>query len=429
MILVPIFILMFVFMFGGLEIFMSMGLASIIYLLVSGNAPLNLVASTMVQGLSSYSLLAIPFFMLVGDLMNASGMTHRVINLTKFFIGSFKGGLAYAAIFVNMLIACISGSAPADCSAVSSVLIPEMEKEKYPKNFAAAVNCSASILGPIIPPSIPMVFLAMLCNISTGRLLIGGVLPGLLLTVALVIVSALYMRKMDIAVHKEKKDIREFWILLRDAVLALIAPLIIVVGVFSGFVTITEVSILASFYVLIVGAFFYRTLTVKVLIETFKKTTLFASSLMALFGVTGIFSWFISVEQVPTLLSAAVAEMHLSPAVFLLLVNILLLIVGMLMDAIPAITIFMPVLMPLAIEVGVDPIHFGVIVVVNLMIGLLTPPVGALLYVECKIAKIDFASLVRAVLPYIGAFILCLMVITYVPVLSTLLPELVMGAS
>ena len=158
MILVPIFILMFVFMFGGLEIFMSMGLASIIYLLVSGNAPLNLVASTMVQGLSSYSLLAIPFFMLVGDLMNASGMTHRVINLTKFFIGSFKGGLAYAAIFVNMLIACISGSAPADCSAVSSVLIPEMEKEKYPKNFAAAVNCSASILGPIIPPAFPWYF-------------------------------------------------------------------------------------------------------------------------------------------------------------------------------------------------------------------------------------------------------------------------------
>lgn len=425
--IIVLFLLMFALMFLGMEIFVSMGVASAVYLLITGNAPLNLISTNFVNGISSYSLLAIPFFMLVGELMNASGMTKKVINLTQFFIGSFKGGLAYAAIFVNMLIACISGSAPADCSAVSSVLIPEMEKEGYPDNFAAAVNCCASVLGPIIPPSIPMVFLAMLCNLSTGKLLIGGLLPGLLLTGALIFVSWFLMRKMELHVTHKEKHFSDFWKLFKDAALALVAPVIIVTGVFSGFVTVTEVAMLASAYVLLVGVLVYHTLTIPVLIDAFKKATAFASSLMALFGVVGIFSWFIAVEEIPDKLFALIAQMNLSPVLFLLGVNILLLLVGMIMDAVPAMTIFMPVLMPIAVEMGIDPIHFGVMVVVNLMMGLITPPVGALLYVECKISGISFIRLAKAVVPFIAAFLICLLVVTYVPQLSTVLPQLLMG--
>ena len=421
------FIVLFLSMFLGLEIFASMGFAGIVYLLISGNAPLNLISSSMVQGLSNYTLLAIPFFMLVGELMNASGMTRKVINLAKFFIGSFKGGLAYAAIFVNMLIACISGSAPADLSAVSSVLIPEMKKEKYPEDFAAAVNCSASILGPIIPPSIPMVVLAVLVNISTGRLFIGGLLPGFLLTLSLFIVAYLQMRKMDIIVTKEKKTFKEFWFLFKDALLALFAPAIILIGVLTGFVTITEVSILAAAYVFIIGVFFYRTINLKTLIEVFKKTTLFASSIMVLFGIVGIFTWFVAVEGVSKSLYNFIIGMNLSPGIFLLGVNVFLLFIGMIMDAIPAMTIFMPVLMPIAIKLGIDPIHFGIVVVVNLMIGLLTPPVGALLYVESKISGVPFGKLSKATMPFVLSFIAVLIIITYMPAITTILPNLIMG--
>lgn len=428
MILLLIFGLLFLFMFLGVEIFTSMGAAGATYLLVSGSAPLSLVASKFVDGLSSYSLLAIPFFMLVGELMNLSGMTKRLINFSQFFIGSFKGGLAYAAVGVNMLVACISGSAPADCTAVSSVLIPEMRKEKYPDSFSAAINCCSSVLGPIIPPSIPLVFLAMLCNISTGKLLIAGVVPGLLMTLSLILICRRQLRGINHSIVRVKRSWKEFWKLFRGAFFALTTPAVIIFGVFSGGITITEVAMFTSFYVLFIGAVIYKSINLKIFWEAIKKTVISSSALMALFGVGGMFSWFLSVEQVPELISGAVASLRLSPWAFLLIVNIFLLLIGMIMDAIPAITIFMPVLTPIAIGLGISPIHFGVIAVMNLMIGLLTPPVGALLYVESKVSGVSFNSLVKGVAPYIAAFLICLLLVTYIEPLTTWLPNLVMGA-
>ncbi len=428
MILLLIFGLLFVFLFFGVEIFASMGISGVTYLLISDNAPLNLVASKFVDGISSYSLLAIPFFMLVGELMNLSGMTKRLIVFSQFFIGKFKGGLAYAAVFVNMLVACISGSAPADCSAVSSVLIPEMRKEGYPEDFSAAINCCSSVLGPIIPPSIPLVFLAMLCNVSTGRILMGGIVPGVLMTLALLAVCRYKLKRVDHTITRVEQSWSEFWRLFKGAGLALLAPVIIIVGVFSGFVTITEVAMLAAFYVLIIGVVFYKTINLKVFWEAMKKTVSSSAALMALFGAGGLFSWFLAVEQVPKLISNVVAAMNLTPVVFLLIVNLFLLLIGMIMDAIPAITIFMPVLMPIATGLGIDPVHFGVVVVMNLMIGLLTPPVGALLYVESKISGVSFDRLTKQCIPYIGAFLVCLLAVTFWEPLSTWLPNLLMEA-
>lgn len=428
MILLLVFALLFVGIFVGVEIFASMGMSGVIYLLVSGNAPLNLVASKFVDGISSYSLLAIPFFMLVGELMNLSGMTKRVINLSQFFIGAFKGGLAYAAIFVNMLVACISGSAPADCTAVSSVLVPEMKKEGYPEDFAASINCISSVLGPIIPPSIPLVFLAMLCNLSTGRMLMGGIMPGLMMTASLLILTAIKVRKIDHNITKTEKSWAAFWQVFKPAAAALLAPVIIVVGVFSGMVTITEVAILAAFYVLVIGVFVYRTISLKILWEALKKTVVVSASLMALFGVGGMFSWFLAVEKVPQVLSNLFLSWNLSPSLYLLIVTVFLLLIGMIMDGIPAITIFMPVLMPIAVKLGIDPIHFGVICVVNLMMGLCTPPVGALLYVESKISGVSFNKIVKGILPYLIGYLVCLFVCTFVPQLVLWLPNVLMGA-
>lgn len=428
MMILVLFVLMFFFMFVGVPIFAAMSIASVIYLLLSGNAPLNLVSTSMVQGLSGFSLLAIPFFMLVGELMNISGMTNRVIRLTEFFVGKVKGGLAYAAIFVNLLLAAITGSAPANCSAISTSLIPEMNKRGYPLGFSAAVNASASVLGPIIPPSIPMVFLAMITNLSTGRMLLGGILPGLLLATALVIITKVKLNKIDLEPDDtSKKSFSEFKSVFRDSVFALIAPLIIVVGVITGFVTVTEVAVLSCAYILIIGVFFYKTINIKNLIGAFKKAASSASVLMMLFGVVGIFSWFVAVEQIPAMLLDIIQNLNLSATAFMFLTMILLLIVGMIMDAIPAITILMPVLMPVATQLGIDPIHFGVVVVVNLMVGLLTPPVGALLYLECKIADVPFNILAKEVMPYVIAFIVVIFVVAYVPPLATAIPNLLLG--
>lgn len=419
-----LFGVMFLLMFIGLDIFISMGIASVTYLLASGNAPLTLIANSMINGISSTSLLAIPFFILVGELMNRSGMTLRVVNFARFFIGKFKGGLSYSCVIVNIICAGVSGSAPADCSAVSSVMLPAMNEEKYPADFSAAVNASAAVIGPIIPPSIPMIFIAMITNLSVGRLFLGGLIPGLIMGIAMMVICYFRVRKMDLREYHGKKTWGGFWKVLKESYLSLIAPIIILVGVLTGLVTVTEVSILATAYVLIIGVFVYKTIKFKDLLGIFKKTAGFSSTIMALFSIVGIFSWFIAVEEIGKTLGAFVTSMNLSPFVFLLLINLLFVIVGCVMDAIPAMLIFVPVLLPIAINLGIDPIHFGVVVVANLMIGLLTPPVGALLFLEAKLARVSFNKLTRAVSPFIVALYVVLILMTYVPAIVTYLPNL-----
>ena len=256
-----IFVSMFLLMFMGMDIFVSMGLAATLYLLVTGNAPLTLIPQSMINGISGFSLLAIPFFMLTGDFMNVSGMTLRLVNFAKFFIGRIRGCLAYTCVLVNVVAAGVSGSGPADCSMVSSVMLPAMKKDNYPDDFSAAVNASAAVVGPIIPPSIPMVFIAMLTNLSVGKLLFGGVIPGILMGIAMVCICFIQTRKMDL--HEEEQPNptwKGFWAVLKESWLSLLAPIIIIVGVLSGLVTITEVAILAAGYVLFVGAVVYKTI-------------------------------------------------------------------------------------------------------------------------------------------------------------------------
>ena len=420
-----IFVSMFLLMFLGTNIFVSMGISAVLYLLVTGNAPLTLIPQSMINGISGFSLLAIPFFMLTGDLMNASGMTLRLVNFAKFFIGRVRGCLAYTCVFVNVVAAGVSGSGPADCSMVSSVMLPAMKKDNYPDEFAAAVNASAAVVGPIIPPSIPMVFISMLTNLSVGKLLFGGFLPGLLMGIAMLLICFFKTRKMDL--HEEDQPNptwKGFWSVLKESWLSVLAPIIIIAGVLTGLVTITEVAILAAGYVLFVGTVVYKTIGPKDIIKAFKGAALFSSSIMALFSIVGIFSWLIAVEEVGKTLAALVLSWDLHPWMFLLVINIWFLLMGMIMDAIPAMTIFVPVLLPIAESLGIDPVHFGVVVVVNLMIGLLTPPVGGLLFVESKISGVPFGTLSKNCTPFLISLLVILVLITYIPWLVTFIPNL-----
>jgi tripartite ATP-independent transporter DctM subunit len=419
-----LFALLFILMFLGVEIFLSMGIAAAVYLLVTGNAPLTLITTSMINGITNTSLLAIPFFILAGELMNVSGMTLRLVKFARFFIGKWKGGLSYTCVIVNIITAGVSGSAPADCSAVSSVLLPVMKKEKYPEDFSAAINASAATIGPIIPPSIPMVFIGLLTNLSIGRLFLGGVIPGLLMGGGLMLVCYWKVKKMNLRIYEQERSFKIFLEILMDSFLALIAPLIIILGVITGLVTITEVAILATAYVLIIGVFVYKTIAIKDILNIFKNSILFSSSIMALFSVAFIFSWFIAVEGLGKQLGAYVLSMNMSPLMFLIFINFLWIFLGTIVDAIVSMIIFVPVLLPIVIALGIDPYFFSVLTVVNLMIGLLTPPVGGLLYLEAKIANVPVDRLMKELVPFILVLFAVVALMIFVPPIVTFIPNL-----
>lgn len=419
-----LFAVLFTLMFLGVEIFLSMGIAAAVYLLVTGNAPLTLIATSMVNGITNTSLLAIPFFILAGELMNISGMTLRIVGFSRFFIGKWKGGLSYTCVVVNIIAAGVSGSAPADCSAVSSVMLPVMKKEGYPEEFSAAINASAATIGPIIPPSIPMVFIGLLTNLSIGRLFLGGVIPGLLMGGGLMLVCYLKVKKMKLEIYEQEQSFKIFWKVFKDSFLALSAPLIIIVGVITGLVTITEVAMLATAYVLILGVFVYKTIAIKDIMKIFRNSVLFSSSIMALFSIAFIFSWFIAVEGIGKQLGVYIISMNMSPLMFLIFVALLFILLGMIIDAIPAMLIFVPVLLPISTTLGIDPIHISVVIVTNLMIGLLTPPVGGLLYLESKIANVPVDKLIKELVPFILVLFAVVALMTFFPPIVTFIPNL-----
>lgn len=420
-----LFVLMFLLCALGFEIWAAMGLSAILYLLIRGDVPLSVIAMSMVSGVDIIALVAIPFFMLAGELMNESGITERLVRFSQYLVGRVPGGLAYVTVVVNMIMAGVSGSAVADASAVSSVLLPAMARDGYDRRFAAAINAAAATIGPIIPPSIPMVFIAVISDLSIGRLFLGGVVPGLIMGVFLAVTVYLQSLRHPLPITPVVGGLAEFLRLLGYAFLALLAPLIIIAGVVFGVVTIVEVAFLAVFYVLCVGLLAYRTIHLRALPRIFARAAATSVTIMAIFAGVGAFSWIIANEHLGPQVARAIQGLGLGQAGFLLAVNIFFLFLGSIMDAVPAMLIFFPVLLPVAKGLGIDPIHFGVVVVLNLVIGLLTPPVGALLFLQAKIADIPFEVLVRAVGPYLVALLVVLGLITYIPPLVTFIPDLV----
>ena len=423
--------LLFVFLFAlialGIEVWAAMGISAVLYMLVRGDIVLDLVAATMVSGVDHFSLLAIPLFMLVGEVMNASGITRILAEFVHYLVGRLRGGLAYVCVLVNMIMAGVSGSAVADATAVSSVMLPMMDKKGYPRPFAAAINAAAAVAGPVIPPSIPMIFIGVISGISIGQLFLGGLVPGLLMGLVLCLYVLAVARRRGLPLEEVERSWRGFLALLRGAALALVAPVVIIVGVVAGVVTVTEVAVLAAAYVLFIAIVVYRTLPLREVPAVFARAAVFSTVIMLIFASVGIYSYVVVLEGLGPRLAELFLAWNFDKYMFLMAANIFFLLMGMIIDAVPVMLIFFPVLLPISTELGIDPVHFGVVVVINLVIGLLTPPIGALLFLEAKLADISFGALNRAVWPLTLALLGVLLLATYIPAIVTFVPDLVFG--
>lgn len=413
------------FLFLGIPIAFVLGLTSFVALLYSGNIPLLLMPKEMFSGTDSFPLLAVPFFMLAGNLMNAGGITKRLINFCNILLGYVRGGLALVNIVASMFFAGITGAAVADTSALGSILIPAMVKEKYGKDFSAAVTAASSTVGPIIPPSIPMVILGTVGELSVGALFLAGVVPGILMGLSFLVVAYVISVKRDYPQEK-MKSIKEFFFGLKDALLALLMPAIIMGGILGGIFTPTEAAVVAVFYAFTVSFVVYREIRWKDLPKVLIDSVVTTSIIMFVIANSAIFGWILANQQVPQ----AVAQIFLSISnnkwVILFLLNIFLLFVGTFMETTASLIILTPILFPLAVKVGVDPIHFGLVMVLNLVIGLITPPLGVCLFIACSIAKITLEQIVRAILPFLIAAIAILFIVTYIPQLSLWIPQMFM---
>jgi len=411
----------------GLPIFLSMGVSSFIFIMVNYRTiSLLAIPENMVARLDSYGFLAIPFFFLAGDLMNTGGITKRLVSFSDTLVGHIRGGLSHVAIVANMIMAGVSGSAAADAAATGSVLIPAMKKDGYSSEYSAAVLAAAGTIGPIIPPSIPMVILGILVNVSIGRLFIGGAIPGIIMGIYLIIAGYLISRKRHYPT-KRRATLRQVIRTFLNTSFALAMPLIIILGILLGVVTPTEAGVLAVFYALLVGLFVYRELRWKDLPRIFRESVKSSSYIMIILGTSGVFSFLIAYIRAGDIIVDFFGSISMNKWVILAILNLFFLIWGCVLDPNTGLVVVVPMLMPLIEKVGIDPVHFGVVVILNLMIGLITPPVCFLTYLTTKIAGASFDKVVKEQWPFFWALLLALLTATFFPQVVLWLPNLLMG--
>ncbi len=404
----------------------ALGGCALAYAIVSGNMPITTLIQTTFGGLATFSLLAIPMFVLAGNLMNQGGITLDLVNFARLLMGHIRGGLGHATILACAIFAAISGSAVATAIAIGVVMIPAMKRAGYEENVAAALTGSAACLGPIIPPSIPFIIYGVTANVSIGALFLGGVFPGIGLALALMLYAYFVATKGNYP-RDPRTPLREIFIAGYKASPALFMPVLIMGGILSGIFTPTEASGVTVVYAALVGAFFYRRLNFKNLPKVLLKSGLESGMVMMLIAMSEPFAWIIAVDQIPQLLIEWISAMTTSPWFFLLLVNVFLLLLGIPMETAPALVIVTPVLAPIAATLGIDPVHMGLVVCLNLVLGLITPPVGAVLFAVCGTGKISLHHLGRAVWPPFSLCLVVLALVTYVPWLSTFLPKAILG--
>ncbi|MDQ7249398.1 TRAP transporter large permease [Dongia sedimenti] len=400
----------------------AVGVAAFFGLMLTGlgNAPIS--AQRMFSGMNSYGLLALPLFILAGNILVAGGVINRLVEFADRIVGRIRGGLAHANVFANLMMAGVSGSATADTAALGSVMTPMMTARGYSKDFAAALTISGAIMAPIIPPSLIMVIYAIPTKLSIGAMFFAGVLPGAL-------IAALLMAYIAYACRKHPKTPSEpgrksLGRAIVEAIPVLVAPVIIVGGVRGGVFTATEAAAILVVYALFLTQIFYRSVSAKKLFAVFRESVLTTSTVMIVVATSTMFAWFLALEDIPTAAQVLFSSITDNPFIFLLIVNVFLLVVGALVDTVPAILIFVPILQPTAVAFGIDPIHFSIIVIVNLMIGLNTPPVGTNLFVISTVTGRPVSAITRALLPFYGVKLVALALITYIPSISLWLPKL-----
>ncbi|HWT81324.1 MAG TPA: TRAP transporter large permease [Candidatus Methylomirabilis sp.] len=400
--------------------------SALVIILFRPDVPLAVVNARLLQGTDSFPLLAVPFFLLAGDLMSTGGITRRLVNLAMALVGHITGGMSHVVVVTNMVMAGMSGSALADTVATGSVLIPSMKQVGYPARYSAAIVAAAGTIGPIIPPSVPFVILGLVANISVARLFLGGALPGTIMGLALIATGYALARRRG---YRREAGM-SLWQFLRvawEALPALGMPLIVFGGILGAVFTPTEASAVAAVYALLVGLFIYRELHLRALPAIFLQAVRVTASITFIIATASLFSWLLTIYQVGPQLTQAIARLSTDPLVFLLVVNVFFLIVGCFMETLSALVLFVPVLMPTVRALHVDPVHFGVMVTLNLMIGLLTPPFGMSMFVTSRLAGVSLAEFVQEALPFIATLIVVLLLITLVPSIVLWIPNAFMG--
>jgi len=411
----------FICMVPGVPIAFCLGITAAVSL-ISLDMPLRVVAQRIFTGMDSFPLMAVPFFVLAGDLMNYGGTTIRLVRFSNALVGWIRGGLAHTNIVASMFLAGISGSAVADASAIGGILIPGMTKEGYDVEFSAAVTASASTMGPIIPPSILMVIYGVTTGVSIGALFAAGFIPGVLIGFSLMAVAYFIARKRNYP-KLPMMSLSGFFIALKKAVFALVAPVIILGGILLGVFTPTEAAAVAVAYAFFVGVFVFRELRLANIPGILVQSGITTSVLLLVIGTANVLAWVLSAEQIPQKIAEAMLGISNDPYVILLLINLFLLVVGMFMESGAAIIILAPVLAQVAQTVGLNPLHFGFVMVLNLVLGLLTPPLGVCLFVACSIARIPLTALVKAIFPFLTVEVVVLFLVSFFPPLALWIPK------
>jgi TRAP-type C4-dicarboxylate transport system permease large subunit len=459
-------ILFLFFMAGGIPVAIAMAGASLVYILFSGNLPPFVVVHRMVSGIDSFPLLAVPFFILAGNLMNNAGITTRIYNFALALVGWLKGGLGHVNIVGSVVFAGMSGTAIADAAGLGTIEIKAMKEHGYSTEFAVGVTAASATLGPIIPPSLPFVIYGMMGNVSIGALFLAGLMPGLLMTVLMMLTVAYYAHKngwgrdMKFSAPRLIKALSELavvigwplllWLVVAkfdmpaqptvfvglallfvldkifkfEALLPIMTPVLLIGGMSTGLFTPTEGAIAACLWAMILGFAWYRTLKWKMFLKVCLETIETTSTVLFIVAAASIFGWMLTATGVTTDIANWVLGFTKEAWVFLLLANLLMLFVGCFLEPTAAITILVPILLPIALQLGIDPVHFGLVMVLNLMIGLLHPPMGLVLFVLARVAGLSFERTTMAILPWLVPLLLSLAVITYVPALVLWLPKL-----
>lgn len=419
-----IFVVFFIAVFLSIPIGISMGLAVIVYIYAQGTIDFNYIVSGMFTATDSFPLMAIPFFILSGALMEGGGLSKRLVNFFDSLVGQFTGGLAIVTVVTCMFFGAISGSAPATVAAVGTIMVPSMVEKGYDKRFAIALIAAAGCLGTIIPPSIPMVMYGVATGASISTMFSAGILPGIVCGLMLIILCVFICKKRGFVGNGQKFSIKRVLSELKEAIWAIFVPVIILGGIYGGFFTPTEAAVVATMYSLLVGIFIYKELKLHTIYERLASSANTTGTILIIVGVGTILGRVLTLEGVPTMIANGILGVSTNKWVILLLVNILLLICGCLLETTSAILILSPILYPVMQAVGVDLIHFGIMMVVNLSIGFITPPVGVNLFVACGIGNIKFEDLVRRIVPFLAALMVGLILIVVFPNIALLIPKL-----
>ncbi|KJS84470.1 MAG: L-dehydroascorbate transporter large permease subunit [Peptococcaceae bacterium BICA1-8] len=405
---------LFVFLTLGIPIAIVLILCAVVLMIYLGNFNPEIIAQSMVMGANNFPLMAVPFFMLAGEIMSRGGLSKQIVEFANIVVGRFKGGLGYAAILASMIFAGLSGSAVADAAALGSILVPLMVQKGYKADRATGLICAGAVIAPIIPPSIPMILLGVTAGISIGKLFLAGIVPGIILGLALMICWK-WIAVKDGYTDKVTYTKTEARQIVKKSLPALMMPIIIIGGIRFGIFTPTEAGSFAVVYAFLVALFVYKELTFKELPEVFIAAAKMTSVVMFIVASASAVAWLLTVAQIPTQMASMFTGFIDSPLLLLIILNIFLFLVGMVMDLTPAVLIFAPVLFPIIKVAGIDPYFFGVIMVLNLTIGLITPPVGTILYLGCSVGKISFPRMIRGVFPFLVTEIIVLFLYVFFP--------------